>query len=35
MKAIDWINDRFAGQPAPNNCSSIAPGNPLGPIPSP
>ncbi|MFY9918627.1 MAG: lipase family protein [Mycobacterium sp.] len=35
MKAIDWINDRFAGEPAPNNCSSIAPGNPLDPIPSP
>ena len=35
MKAIDWINDRFAGQPAPNNCASIAPGNPLDPIPLP
>ena len=33
--AIDWINDRFAGLPAPKNCSSIAPGNPLDPIPAP
>ena len=33
--AIDWINDRFAGLPAPQNCSSIAPGNPLDPIPAP
>jgi hypothetical protein len=35
LKAIDWINDRFAGQPAPNNCSSIPAGNPLDPIPLP
>ncbi len=35
LNAIDWINDRFAGQPAPNNCASIAPGNPLDPIPAP
>ncbi len=34
-QAIDWIKDRFAGQPAPNNCSSIPPGNPLDPIPVP
>ena len=35
MQAIDWIHDRFAGQPAPNNCSSIAVGNPLDPLPLP
>ena len=35
LNAIGWINDRFAGQPAPQNCSSIAPGNPLDPIPVP
>ena len=35
MQAIDWINDRFAGQAAPNNCASIPPGNPLDPIPLP
>jgi Secretory lipase len=35
MQAIDWINDRFAGAPAPNNCSSIAVGNPLDPLPLP
>jgi len=35
LKAIDWINDRFAGKPAPQNCSSIAPGNPIDPIPVP
>ena len=23
MQAIDWIHDRFAGRPAPNNCASI------------
>ena len=34
-QAIDWIKDRFAGQPAPDNCSSIAPGNSLDPIPVP
>jgi len=33
--AIAWINDRFAGLPAPQNCSSIAPGNPLDSIPAP
>jgi Secretory lipase len=32
MKAIGWINDRFAGEPAPNSCSSIVAGNPLDPI---
>jgi hypothetical protein len=35
LNAIGWINDRFAGKPAPHNCSSIAPGNPLDPIPLP
>jgi hypothetical protein len=35
MQAIDWINDRFAGRAAPNNCSSIPAGNPLDPIPLP
>jgi hypothetical protein len=35
MQAIDWIHDRFAGQPAPNNCASIRPGNPLDPLPLP
>ena len=32
LKATDWIGDRFAGQPAPQNCSSIPPGNSLDPI---
>ncbi|MBV9091973.1 MAG: triacylglycerol lipase [Mycobacteriaceae bacterium] len=30
--SIAWIIDRFAGRPAPQNCSSIAPGNSLAPI---
>lgn len=30
--AITWIDDRFAGKSAPENCASIAPGNPLTPI---
>jgi hypothetical protein len=30
--AIPWLAARFAGQPAPQNCASIAPGNPLAPI---
>ena len=33
--SIAWIKQRFAGVPAPQNCSSIAPGNPLTPIPVP
>jgi hypothetical protein len=33
--SIDWIMERFAGLPARDNCSSIAPGNPLDPIPAP
>jgi Secretory lipase len=35
VKAIDWIMDRFAGEPAPQNCSSVPPGNSLDPIPLP
>ncbi len=35
LNAIAWIRDRFAGRPAPQNCSSIPPGNPLDPIPVP
>jgi hypothetical protein len=31
--AITWLGARFLGFPAPQNCSSIAPGNPLTPIP--
>jgi len=30
--ATAWVDDRFAGKPAPQNCSSIAAGNPLTPI---
>ncbi len=30
--AMAWLNDRFAGETAPQNCSAIAPGNPLTPI---
>jgi hypothetical protein len=33
--SIAWIQQRFEGLPAPQNCSSIAPGNPLEPIPLP
>src|ERR1700677_1358271 len=33
--SIAWIKERFAGLPAPENCSSIAPGNSLAPIPVP
>lgn len=29
--ARSWIKDRFNGVPAPNNCSTIAPGNSLAP----
>jgi hypothetical protein len=31
-EANAWLAARFAGQPAPQNCSSIAPGNSLAPI---
>ena len=30
--AIPWLAARFAGTPAPQNCASIEPGNPLTPI---
>ncbi len=30
--AVPWLAARFAGQPAPQNCPSIEPGNPLTPI---
>ena len=30
--AIPWLEARFAGRAAPQNCASIAPGNPLAPI---
>jgi hypothetical protein len=33
--AIDWLDARFGSQPAQQNCSSIAPGNSLAPIPQP
>lgn len=33
--AAGWLLDRFAGKRVPQNCSSIAPGNPLTPIPAP
>ncbi len=33
--SIAWIQQRFADLPAPQNCSSIAPGNSLAPIPVP
>jgi hypothetical protein len=33
--SIAWIKQRFAGLPAPENCSSIQEGNPLTPIPTP
>ena len=33
--SIAWIKQRVAGLPAPQNCSSIAPGNSLDPIPVP
>ena len=35
VTAIDWIIDRYAGEPAPQNCSSIPLGNSLNPIPVP
>jgi hypothetical protein len=33
--SIAWIQQRIADLPAPQNCSSIALGNPLAPIPAP
>jgi hypothetical protein len=35
LNSTAWIKQRFAGLPAPENCSSIPPGNPLKPIPMP
>jgi len=35
LNSIAWIKHRFAGLPAPENCSSIPEGNPLKPIPVP
>ncbi|WCB95778.1 putative inactive lipase [Baekduia alba] len=32
-QAVPWLTARFTGLPAPQNCSAIAPGNPLDPIP--
>jgi hypothetical protein len=32
-EALGWLDDRFAGRPAPTSCGSIAPGNPLVPTP--
>jgi len=31
-QALPWLNSRFAGQPAPQDCSTIAPGNSLAPV---
>ena len=33
--AITWLTQRFAGAPAPQNCSTIAAGNSLAPLPAP
>ncbi len=33
--SIAWIKERFAEVPAPQNCSSIRPGNPIPPLPVP
>ncbi|AFM18066.1 Secretory lipase [Mycolicibacterium chubuense NBB4] len=33
--AIAWVRQRFAGEPAPQNCSTIEPGNSLDPTPVP
>jgi hypothetical protein len=32
VDAAAWILNRFAGQPAPQDCSQIAPGNSLAPV---
>jgi hypothetical protein len=29
---LPWLSARFAGEPAPQDCSQIAPGNPLAPV---
>jgi hypothetical protein len=33
FEAYAWLAERFAGLPAPQDCASIPPGNPLTPIP--
>ena len=33
VEAYSWLLGRFVGFPAPSNCSSIAPGNSLAPLP--
>lgn len=33
--AQPWMNDRFAGKPAGDNCADIKPGNDISPIPDP
>ena len=30
--ALTWLDGRFAGTAAPNDCSQIAPGNSLAPV---
>jgi len=30
---VPWLNERFEGKPAPQDCSQIPLGNPLTPIP--
>ena len=35
VDAYSWLLGRFAHLPAPSDCSSIAPGNPLTPLPAP
>ncbi len=32
VQALPWLNDRFAGKPAPQDCSTIPPGNSLAPV---
>lgn len=32
---LGWVNDRFAGSPAPSSCGQIAPGNSIAPVPVP
>lgn len=32
VQALPWLNNRFAGKAAPQDCSTIAPGNSLAPV---
>ena len=32
LQALPWLNNRFAGQAAPQDCSTIAPGNSIAPV---